>query len=223
MYRLYSYWRSSAAYRVRIALAIKGLPFETVPVNLLTGEQRADGHRARHPAGLVPVLEPCDGQHQLPLTQSLAIIEYLEERHPNPPLLPADSWARAQVRAIAQLIACDIHPLNNLRVLTYLTGMLGHSEAEKLVWYRHWMIEGLSALETMLTHPDNPGGPFAWGEQPTLADCCIVPQLYNARRFACDLTPYPRLTAIEAACQRLPAFSQAAPEAQPDAVPPCAQ
>ncbi|GAB6079302.1 maleylacetoacetate isomerase [Hydrogenophilus thermoluteolus] len=218
MYRLYSYFRSSAAYRVRIALELKGIPYEIVPVNLLQGEQKRETHKARHPAGLVPVLEvtTADG-HTQRLTQSLAIIEYLDEIHPTPPLLPADPFARAQVRALAQLVACEIHPVNNLRVLNYLTGTLGVDEANKLAWYRHWIAEGLAALEAMVTAAENPGGPFAWGDSPTLADCCIVPQLFNARRFECDLTPYPRLTAIEAACQKLPAFQKAAPATQPDA------
>ncbi|WP_217125795.1 maleylacetoacetate isomerase [Hydrogenophilus thiooxidans] len=217
-YRLYSYFRSSAAYRVRIALELKGIPYEIVPVNLLQGEQRHEAHKARHPAGLVPVLEvrTADGRTQR-LTQSLAIIEYLDETHPTPPLLPADPFARAQVRALAQLVACEIHPVNNLRVLNYLTGTLGVDDAHKLAWYRHWIAEGLAALEAMVTAAENPGGLFAWGDSPTLADCCIVPQLFNARRFECDLSPYPRLTAIDAACQRLPAFQKAAPDAQPDA------
>ncbi|GAB6049770.1 maleylacetoacetate isomerase [Hydrogenophilus islandicus] len=217
MIRLYSYFRSSAAYRVRIALELKGLSYEIVPVNLLAGEQKSAEHRARHPAGLVPVLEFADETGSGMLTQSLAIIEFLDERYPTPPLLPADPFARVQVRAIAQLIACEIHPVNNLRVLNALTGMLGVSDEAKLAWYHHWIHEGLTALEAMLTAPTNPGGPFAWGETPTLADCCLIPQLFNARRYGCDLTPYPRLVAIDAACQALPAFARAAPAAQPDA------
>ncbi len=210
--KLYSYFRSSAAYRVRIALNLKGLSYEIVPVHLLRGEQKSPEHRQRHPMGLVPVLELADGTT---LTQSLAILEYLEEAYPSPPLLPAEPLARAQVRAIAATIACDIHPINNLRVLQYLTGTLGLSEEAKLTWYRHWVMEGLTAVERLVAAS---AGRFCLGDAPTLADCCLVPQLYNARRFDCDLSGFPRLTAIEAACQALEAFRAAAPERQPDAM-----
>ncbi|WP_129141994.1 maleylacetoacetate isomerase [Modicisalibacter coralii] len=211
--RLYGYFRSSAAYRVRIALNLKGLACEQVPVNLIKGEQRDAAHLARHPQGLVPVLETDDGTR---LTQSLAICEYLDERHPAPPLLPADAEGRARVRALAQLIACEIHPLDNLRVLGYLTGELGIGEDARLAWYRHWIAEGFAALETQLA-----GTPATraccHGDTPSLADVCLVPQVFNARRFDCDLGAYPTLERIVAHLETLPAFAEARPERQPDA------
>jgi maleylacetoacetate isomerase len=212
--KLYSYFRSSAAYRVRIALNLKGLPYETVPVHLTRGggEQLAPGYRKLNPQALVPVLQ--DGGRVL--TQSLAIIEYLDEIHPQTPLLPRDPAARARVRALALAVACDIHPLNNLRVLNYLTGPMGLTDEARQTWYRHWIAEGLSALEATLAG-DRDTGRFCHGDAPGLADCCLVPQLANAHRFKCDVSPYPTLLGIEKSCQALAAFQRAAPEQQPDA------
>ena len=212
--KLHTYFRSSAAYRVRIALNLKGLPYETVPVHLTRGggEQRAPGYRKLNPQALVPVLE--DGG--LVLTQSLAIIEYLDEVHPQVPLLPQDPAGRARVRALALAVACEVHPLNNLRVLNYLTGPLGLSDDAKRTWYCHWIAEGLGALEASLA-ADRATGRFCHGDAPGLADCCLVPQLANARRFKCDVAPYPTLLRIEENCQTLEAFKRAAPGAQPDA------
>ena len=210
--KLYSYFRSSAAYRVRIALKLKGLDYEYIPVHLQKGEQRADAYRATNPQGLVPTLADDRGT----FTQSLAIIEYLEERYPEPPLLPATPEARARVRALALAIACEIHPLDNLRVLQYLTRTLGVTEDAKNAWYRHWVDLGLAALEKQLA-TDAATGEFCHGATPTLADICLVPQLANARRFAIPLDPYPTLTRIESACAALPAFAAAAPAQQPDA------
>jgi maleylacetoacetate isomerase len=212
--RLYDYFRSSAAYRVRIALNLKGVkPDERTFVHLRMGNQRAQDYLALNPQGLVPALELDD--HRV-LTQSLAIIEYLDETHREPPLLPAAAPARARVRSIALAIACEIHPLNNLRVLNYLIGTLGVAEAQKNGWYRYWIDVGFEALERQLDRDDDTGT-FCHGEAPTLADICLVPQLANARRFKIDLTPYPTLTRIEASCNALPAFAQAAPARQPDA------
>jgi maleylacetoacetate isomerase len=212
--KLYDYFRSSAAYRVRIALNLKGIkPDERTSVHLRMGNQRAQDYLALNPQGLVPALELDD--HRV-LTQSLAIIEYLDETHRAPPLLPATAAARARVRAIALSIACEIHPLNNLRVLNYLTGTLGVAEEQKNGWYRYWVDVGFEALERQLDRDDDTGT-FCHGEAPTLADICLVPQLANARRFKIDLTPYPTLTRIEASCNALAAFAQAAPARQPDA------
>ncbi len=213
MTTLYGYFRSSAAYRVRIALNLKGLAYDQAPVNLVKGEQRGEENLARQPQGLVPSLVTDDG---LVLTQSLAICEYLDETHPEPPLLPADAAGRARVRALAQLVACEIHPLNNLRVLKYLVGELGADETAKVTWYRHWVTEGFAALETMLSREAG-SGDFCHGDTPSLADLCLVPQVFNAERFECDLTAYPRIRRITANCRALPAFAQAAPGAQPDA------
>ncbi|HSF22311.1 MAG TPA: maleylacetoacetate isomerase [Burkholderiales bacterium] len=212
--KLYSYFRSSAAYRVRIALNLKGLAYETVPVHLTRGggEQHAPGYRKLNPQALVPVLE--DGGRVL--TQSLAIIEYLDEIHPRVPLLPKDPAARARVRALALAVACDLHPLNNLRVLNYLTGPMGLTDDAKQIWYRHWIAEGLSALEASLAG-DRETGRFCHGDAPGLADCCLIPQLANAYRFKCDVAPYPSLLRIEKNCQSLEAFQRAAPGSQPDA------
>ncbi len=210
--RLYNYWRASSPFRVRIALNLKGLDWEHVGVHLLRGEHRSAEYRRLNPLGLVPAL--VDGD--LTLTQSLAIIEYLDERYPQPPLLPATSAERARVRALAMIVACEIHPLNNPRVLNYLTGTLGVTEAQKLAWYRHWVAEGLAAFEAEVAgHPAT--GAFCHGDSPTLADVCLVPQLANGRRYECDLAPYPALLAIEARCLALPAFQAALPERQPDA------
>ena len=210
--QLYSYFRSSAAYRVRIALALKGLAYEYVPVHLIKGEQRAEGYRALNAQALVPTLV----DEQRIFTQSLAIIEYLDERHPRPPLLPDAPSERARVRAIALSIACDIHPLNNTRVLQYLVRTLGASEDAKNAWYRHWIELGLSALETQLAG-DPATGTFCHGEKPSLADVCLVPQLANARRYDIPLDAYPTLARIDSNCRAMPAFAQAAPERQPDA------
>ena len=211
--KLYDYFRSSAAYRVRIALNLKGLVPERAFVHLRRGAQRHDDYLALNPQGLVPALLTDTGDV---LTQSLAIIEWLDETKPQPPLLPADAAGRARVRALALAIACDIHQLNNLRVLNYLTGTLGVTEAQKTGWYRYWCDTGLEALETRLAR-DAATGAFCHGDAPTLADICLVPQLANARRVDLDLAPYPTLLRIEAACIALPAFADAAPSRQPDA------
>jgi maleylacetoacetate isomerase len=213
--RLYDYFRSSAAYRVRIALNLKGLAPERTFVHLRRGAQRADEYRALNPQGLVPVLALDDGTL---LTQSLAILEYLEETHPTPALLPAGAAARARVRAIALAIACDIHPVDNLRVLQYLRNTLGVAEEQKDAWYKYWIDVGFEALETQLAR-DGATGAFCHANAPTLADVCLVPQLANARRVGLDLAPYPTLVRIEAACIALPAFATAAPAQQPDAEP----
>ena len=210
---LHTYFRSSAAYRVRIALALKGLAYQSALVHLLRGggEQHAAAFAALNPAELVPVL--VDGA--VTLAQSLPIIEYLDEVYPAPPLLPADAADRARVRALAQLIACEMHPLNNLRVLQYLEGPLGLEKTAQSAWYAHWVGLGFKALETMLQ--DSRTGRFCHGDTPTLADCCLVPQIYNAERFKVPMEAYPRVRRIGAACRALPAFQQAAPEMQADA------
>lgn len=202
--KLYDYGRSSAAYRVRIALHLKGLPYTRIPVSLLDNAQHSDAYRQINPTSLVPSLDTGAGI----LSQSLAIIEYLEECHPEPALLPAEPLARAQVRALALQIACDIHPLNNLRVLKYLTQELGNTEAQKTAWYHHWLRQGLAPLEQQLSACSTP---FCCGDTPGLADICLIPQLYNAHRFQLDLTPYPRLLAIEHSCNQHPAFQLAMP------------
>lgn len=212
MLKLYSYFRSSAAYRVRIALALKGLDYETVPVHLVRGEQQAPAYTALNPAGLVPTLAD-EGRV---LTQSLAIIEYLDERHPHPALLPGTPADRARIRALALSIACDIHPLNNTRVLKVLTQDLGVSEQGKTAWYRHWVEQGLAAVERMLAE-DAHTGDFCHGDTPTLADCCLVPQVFNAQRFDCRLDHVPTVMRIHAHCEALEAFQRTAPGVQPDA------
>jgi maleylacetoacetate isomerase len=211
--KLYDYFRSSAAYRVRIALNLKGLTPERAFVHLRRGAQRGDDYLAVNPQGLVPALVTDGGDV---LTQSLAIIEWLDETQPQPPLLPASAAGRARVRSVALAVACDIHPLNNLRVLNYLTGTLGATDAQKDGWYRYWCDVGLEALETRLAR-EAATGAFCHGETPTLADICLVPQLVNARRVNLDLAPYPTLLRIEAACNALPAFAAAVPARQPDA------
>jgi maleylacetoacetate isomerase len=212
--RLYDYFRSSAAYRVRIALNLKGVvPDERTYVHLRKGSQRAQDYLALNPQGLIPALALDDGRV---LTQSLAIIEYLDETHPEPPLLPADPVARARVRALALSIACDIHPLDNLRVLNYLIGTMGVSREQKDDWYRYWIDVGFAALEKVLAR-DAATARYCHGGAPTLADICLVPQMANARRFEIDLSPYPTLMRIESACNALPAFADAAPARQPDA------
>ncbi|MFA5521250.1 MAG: maleylacetoacetate isomerase [Castellaniella sp.] len=212
--KLYSYFRSSAAYRVRIALNLKGLAHDIVPVDLRApngGEHHGAAYRAINPAGLVPALED---QGQV-LDQSLAIIEYLEETHPDPALLPADALGRARVRALALTVACDIHPLNNLRVLRYLKHSLGADNAARDAWYAHWVMAGLKVLEARLAS-ESQTGRFCHGDQPGLADACLIPQMLNARRVDCDLGDLPVLLRIEAACMALDAFRCAAPENQPD-------
>ncbi|MGH8225996.1 MAG: maleylacetoacetate isomerase [Gammaproteobacteria bacterium] len=208
---LYGYWRSSAAYRIRIALNLKGLEAQLHFVNLREGEQKGEDYRRLNALGRVPTLVD-DGQV---FTQSLAILEYLEERYPEPRLLPEDAGERARVRALAQVVACDIHPLNNLGVLNYMENDLGVDSAKKTAWYRHWVATGFEALEAMLA--DSRTGRFCHDNTPGLADLCLVPQVYNARRFECDLAPYPTIVRIDAACAELEAFTRAAPEAQPDA------
>lgn len=211
--KLHNFFRSSASYRVRIALNLKGLAYEYRAVHLRRGggEQFGAAFLALNPQALVPVLE--DGPHVL--TQSLSILEYLEETHPEPALLPKAPVERARVRAIALAIACDVHPLNNLRVLEYL-GKLGVGQEARTEWYKHWVDTGLRALETELVQSAATGR-FCHGDAPSIADCCLVPQLFNARRFGCDLSPFSKLLAIEANCNALPAFRAAAPEAQVDA------
>jgi maleylacetoacetate isomerase len=209
--KLYTYFRSSAAYRVRIALNIKGLAYEAVPRQLARGEQRASDYLELNPFGLVPLL--IDGKTVI--SQSLAIIEYLEETHPEPSLLPGRAAERALIRSLALAVACDIHPLNNLRVLNYLRGPMAQSDAAVSSWYRHWVAAGLQALETQAARVPSDGKHLV-GSQVTLADVCLVPQMYNARRFECDIAPYPRLRQVSAHLESLPGFARAAPEAQPD-------
>ena len=212
--RLYSYWRSTAAYRVRVALNLKGIDYSLEPVHLLRdgGEQRRPAYLALNPQGLVPTL--VDGE--VTISQSSAICEYLEETRPEPPLLPDAAADRARVRSLVQIVACDVHPLNNLRVLQYLTGELGADETAKTSWYRHWVARAFAALETNLAG-DARTGAFCHGDRPGLADVFLVPQIYNAERFECDMSGYPTLRRINATCLSLDAFRRAAPEAQPDA------
>jgi maleylacetoacetate isomerase len=209
---LYTLWRSSAAYRVRIALGIKGLKYQSATVNLAAGEQNQAAYRHENPQGLVPSINTGQGI----LSQSLAIIEYLDEVHPQPPLLPADPLARARVRAMALLVACDMHPLNNLRVMNYLRDPLGHDDAAVNTWYAHWIGAGFRSLEEEAARYATDDR-YLFGGQLSMADITLVPQMYNARRFKCELASYPRLRAIDAHLQGLPAFAAAAPELQPDA------
>ncbi|MGZ5032606.1 MAG: maleylacetoacetate isomerase [Usitatibacter sp.] len=208
---LYDYFRSSAAFRVRIALNLKGLAAERRFVHLRKGEQRAPGYLEMNPQGFVPMLVVGEAR----LTQSLAIIEYLDEKHPSPPLLPEGLEDRAWVRAVALSIACDIHPINNLRVLKYLASELQIDEPRRDEWYRHWIRKGFAALETQLTERGQ--GPYCAGRTPTLADICVVPQVANANRLKLDLSPYPRIRAVNEACLKVDAFADARPERQPDA------
>jgi len=212
--KLYGYFRSSAAYRVRIALALKDLPHETVFVHLTRdgGEQKQPSYRAVNPQALVPTLEH-DGHA---IGQSLAIIAYLDEIKPEPAFLPREAAARARVRQIAYAIACDIHPLNNLRVLGALRSRFGADDAAVNDWYRHWIAEGFTAIESLLANGRDTGT-FCHGETPTLADICLIPQVANARRFEVDLAAFPTIVRIDAAARALPAFKAAAPENQPDA------
>ncbi len=207
---LYGHAMSSASYRVRIALALKGLAVESVLLDLRAGEQRREEFLEINSQGLVPALVLDDGSV---LTQSMAIIEYLDEIHPDPPLLPQSSLARARVRALTQAITCDVHPLNNLRVLQYLEKDLQHDKASRDTWYRHWVRLGFDALERRLGR-DGASGRFCHGDSPTLADVCLVPQVFNARRFDVNLHPYPCITRIDAACRELPEFQGAAPDRQ---------
>ena len=209
--KLYNYFRSSAAFRVRIALNLKRLAYDYLPVHLAKGEQKQPVFVAISAQGLVPVLELDDGRR---LTQSMAIIEYLDETHPQPALLPSDAPGRARVRALAQIVACEIHPLNNLRVLKYLVHDLKVSDDAKNGWYRHWMRLGLQSYEAQLASQP---GRFSHGDAPTLADCCLVPQIFNAKRFDCDLSGLPRTMAVFDACMKLEAFQRAQPSACPDA------
>jgi maleylpyruvate isomerase len=207
---LYGHAMSSASYRVRIALALKGLQVHTVLLNLRGGEQRLEAYLQLNCQGLVPALALDDGTV---LTQSVAIVEYLDEMHPDPPLLPGTSLERARVRALAQTITCDIHPLNNLRVLQYLEQDLRLDKAARDAWYGHWVRLGFGALERRLSD-DAATGRFCHGDAPTLADVCLVPQVANARRLSLDLEPYPRIVEIDAACREMPEFQSAAPERQ---------
>lgn len=213
--KLYTYWRSSAAYRVRIGLNLKGLARTDIAVHLVRdgGEQFRADYAALNPQRQVPTLVLDDGTV---LTQSMAILEYLDEVRLDPPLLPADPVGRARVRALAQAIACDTHPINNLRVLNRLGAQFGADAKAKADWYRHWITEGLTAVEALLAEAPAIGA-FCHGNAPGMADACLIPQLYNARRYDVDLSPWPTISRIEAACRALPAFQHAAPEAQPDA------
>lgn len=211
--KLFDYFRSSAAFRVRIALNLKGVAPERSFVPLRRGAQRADGYLALNPQGLVPALVTDDGAV---LAQSLAIVEWLDERYPDPPLLPGSAEARARVRGLALAVACDIHPLNNLRVLGYLTGTLGVTEAQRDGWMRYWIDLGFEALERRLA-AEPATGRYCHGDAPTLADVCLVPQMANARRFDIDVSPFPTLRRIDAALNEIPAFADAAPARQPDA------
>jgi maleylacetoacetate isomerase/maleylpyruvate isomerase len=207
---LYNYFRSSASYRVRIALALKGVAYDYKAVHLARGEQLQESYAVVSAARLVPLLR--DGEHTL--TQSLAIIEYLEETHPKPPLLPADAAGRARVRALAMDIACEIHPLNNLRVLRYLVRDMKVGEDDKNRWYRHWVETGLEVVERQLAAAP---ATYCHGDAPTMADCCLVPQIFNAKRFECRLDHVPNVVRVFDACMKLPAFEQTRPEACPDA------
>jgi len=207
---LYNYALSSASYRVRIALALKGLHVNSVTLDLRAGEQRLEKYLQVNAQGFVPALTLDDGAV---LTQSVAIIEYLDEMHPHPPLLPEAPLARARVRALTQAIICDVHPLNNLRVLRYLENDLHQDKEARETWYRHWVELGFNALERWLVR-DGATGRFCHGDAPTIADVCLVPQVFNARRFAVDLTPYPRIVGIDAACRGLSEFQGAAPDRQ---------
>jgi maleylacetoacetate isomerase len=202
---LHDYFRSSAAYRVRIALNLKGIDYDRHAVDLVEGEQKTAGYRALNPQGFVPMLE-IDG---IRLTQSLAIAVYLDQTRPDPPLMPRDPADGAHVRAMAMTIACDIHPLNNLRVLKYLKNQLGQQQQAIDLWYRHWVTEGLEALEAMAAKR---AGAFLFGDTPTLADICLVPQLYNARRFSVPITPFPALRRADESASALPAFAAAYPD-----------
>jgi maleylacetoacetate isomerase/maleylpyruvate isomerase len=209
--KLYTYFRSSAAFRVRIALNLKGLAYDPVFVHLARGEHRKPQYANVDPQALLPTLVD-DGEA---LSQSLAIIEYLDEKHPEPRLLPEDSLGRARVRSLSLLVACEIHPLNNLRTLQHLKRALGQNEEQINAWYRHWIADGVAKLEADLGR--GRGGPFCHGASPTMADCCLVPQIFNAKRYESDLAPYPTVMRIFDACMKLEAFDRAQPSKQPDA------
>ena len=211
--KLYTFFRGSSPFRLRIALNLKGLRYEAIPVHLGRGEHRKAEFGAVNPQQLLPALVLDDGHV---LNQSLAIIEYLDETHPNPPLIPKEPKARARVRSLSLLVACEIHPLNNARTLAYLRKQMGQNEDQVSAWYRHWIADGLAKLEAEITR--GPGvGKFSHGDAPTMADCCLVPQIFNAQRFNCDLAPYPTLMRVYAECMKLEAFDKAQPAKQPDA------
>lgn len=207
--KLYSYFRSSAAYRVRIALNLKNIPHELITVNLLKSEQQGSEYLAKNPQGLLPALETDEGV----LAQSMAILEYLEETYPETPLLFGDAWQKAQIRNLCYAIACDIHPIDNLRVLKYLSSELGADDEAKNAWYRHWVEVGFEKLEQLLDSNHD----YCIGDKPSLADVCLVPQVFNAYRFNVDMTAYPKIAAIYERCNKLAAFIDAAPQNQPDA------
>lgn len=209
--KLYTYFRSSAAFRVRIALNLKGLAADPAFVHLAKGEHLQPAYQSVNPQGLVPALQT-DGAL---LAQSIAIMEYLEETHPKPPLLPADPLGRARVRSLSLIVACEIHPINNPRVLKYVKNVLGHTQDEVDVWYRHWIADGLAKLEAELGRPGT--SRYSHGDVPTMADCCLVPQIFNAQRFNCDLSPYPVVMRVFEACMQVDAFDRAQPGKQPDA------
>ncbi|NDZ12007.1 maleylacetoacetate isomerase [Variovorax sp. WS11] len=211
--KLYNYFRSSASFRVRIALNLKGLDYDYLPVHIARGEHKTGSFSAISPDMLVPLLED-EGER---FTQSMAIIEYLDEIHPEPALLPHDPVGRAHVRALAQSVACEIHPLNNLRVLKYLVRELKLGDDAKNTWYRHWVREGMLAFERQLAL--RPASLYCWGDTPTLADCCLVPQVFNGQRFDCDFSGLPRTMAAFEACMQLDAFQRAQPSRCPDAEP----
>jgi maleylacetoacetate isomerase/maleylpyruvate isomerase len=210
--KLYTYFRSSASFRVRIALNLKGIAYEPSFVHLPKGEHRAAAYSKVNPQALTPTLVLDDGEQ---LAQSLAIMEYLEETHPQPALLPKDAKGRARVRSLSLLIACEIHPLNNLRTLQHLKRALGQNEEQTNAWYRHWVADGLAKFEADLTRGAT--GRFCHGDAPTMADCCLVPQIFNAKRYQCDLAPYPATMRVFDACMKLEAFDRAQPSKQPDA------
>jgi len=210
--KLHTYFRSSAAFRVRIALNLKGLAYDTAFVHLAKGEHRQPAYGALNQQALLPTLEDAGRQ----LTQSLAIMEYLEETHPQPPLLPKDPLARARVRSLSLLIACEIHPVNNLRVLQYLKRALGQNEEQVNAWYRHWIADGLAKFEADLVRAPGPGR-FCHGDIPGMADCCLVPQILNAQRYQCDTAPFPTTMRVFDECMKIVAFDQAQPSKQPDA------
>jgi maleylacetoacetate isomerase len=212
--KLYTYFRSSASFRVRIALAVKGLDYEPAYVSLVKGEHNADAYRAVNAQALVPALQT-DGHT---LIQSLAIMEFLEERHPQPPLLPADAFDRAYVRAAAQIVACEIHPLNNLRTLKHIRRTFGLDEEGVNTWYRHWIADGMAMLERYMA-AEKRAGSYTCGDAVSMADCCLVPQIFNAQRYQCDVSPYPVAMRVFENCMKLDAFERSQPAKQGDALP----